>query len=356
MKKDLKMLKKRILVLLVLVAMGAVVLGPTVLAADTANVTATVMVQNVAVSVSPGTIDYGTLTAGGVKSTLPGEANAAQTVTNDGNVSEDFNIAGADVSTGCSWTLAETQDSEQYFHKFCNDTDNDCDTPPTNYTALTTGYQTLDTGIETSNTVDFHLQIGVPSSTTCTDQATVTVTVQAVASSFLAVLVFPFSVYARLGVGVATGKIVVDDKLKPGMIYNLPTLTVLNTGDEEAEYEVGISYHEDQSELRPKKEWFEFSPQKFFLKPGEGQKIEVKLNLPIKAEPGDYFAYLEGTVLPANMILGVYYKAASLWRIYQPWSFRIAIVLGAVITYLFLNKYLGFQIGFRKKEKEKLDE
>ena len=196
---------------------------------------------------------------------------------------------------------------------------------------------------------------------------------------FLAVLVFPFSVYARLGVGVATGKIVVDDKLKPGMIYNLPTLTVLNTGDEEAEYEVGISYHEDQSELRPKKEWFEFSPQKFFLKPGEGQKIEVKLNLPIKAEPGDYFAYLEGrplkksesgqtsigiaaatklyfTVLPANMILGVYYKAASLWRIYQPWSFRIAIVLGAVITYLFLNKYLGFQIGFRKKEKEKLDE
>jgi len=191
---------------------------------------------------------------------------------------------------------------------------------------------------------------------------------------FLAALAFPFSVYAKLGVGVATGKIVVEDELKPGMIYNLPALTVLNTGDEEAEYEVGTAYHEKQPELRPNKEWFEFSPQKFSLKPGEGQKVEIKLNLPVKTEPGDYFAYLEGyplkksesgqtsvgiaaatklyfTVVPANMILGVYYKAASLWQIYQPWSSRAAIGLGAVIVYLFLNKYLGFQIGFRKKEK-----
>ena len=48
---------------------------------------------------------------------------------------------------------------------------------------------------------------------------------------FLALLAFPFLVYAKLGVGVATGKIVVEDKLRPGMIYNLPALTVLNTGD-----------------------------------------------------------------------------------------------------------------------------
>jgi hypothetical protein len=197
---------------------------------------------------------------------------------------------------------------------------------------------------------------------------------------FLSILFFlPLPVYAKLGVGVATGKIVVDDKLKPGMIYNLPVLTVLNTGDEEAEYEVGVSYHEKQAELRPKQEWFVFSPQKFLLKPGAGQKVEIKLNLPIKIEPGDYFAYLEGyplkksesgqtsvgiaagtklyfTVLPANPVLGAYYKAASLWEAYQPWSLRIAIILAVVIVYCLLHKYLGFQIGFKKKKKENQNE
>jgi len=183
MKRGLKIFKRRILILLALAAMGAVVLGPAVLAADTGNVTATVTVQNVALTVSDGDISYGTLAAGGTYSTISTEADEMQTATNTGNVTEDFNITGDDVSTGCSWTLAATQGSEQYFHKFCNDTDNDCDTPPTNYTALTTGYQALGTGVATSGTVDFQLQIGVPSSTSCTDEATVTVTVQAVAAS-----------------------------------------------------------------------------------------------------------------------------------------------------------------------------
>lgn len=191
----------------------------------------------------------------------------------------------------------------------------------------------------------------------------------------LAFLAFPLSAYAKLGVGVATGKIVVEDKLRPGMIYNLPVLTVLNTGDEEAEYEVGVAYHEKQPELRPLEKWFEFSPKKFSLKPGEGQKVKIKLNLPVRTEPGSYFCYLEGyplkksesgqasvgiaagtklyfTVVPANPVLGVYFKAASLWKINQPWSSRIAIALGAVVVYFLLNKYFGFQISFGKREKK----
>ncbi len=193
---------------------------------------------------------------------------------------------------------------------------------------------------------------------------------------FLTFFVFPLPVFSNLGVGVATGKIVVEDKLRPGMIYNLPPLTVLNTGDEEAEYEAGVAYHEKQSELQPNEKWFDFSPKKFFLKPGESQKVEIKLNLPVRAEPGDYFAYLEGkplkksesgkstigiaaaaklyfTVLPANPILGAYYKAVSLWKINQPWSARFAIIIGVAILYSLLNRFLGFQISFGKKKEKK---
>ena len=174
---------KKIVALTAIVSLWSLVLTPFVLAADTGDVTATVTVKNIAITVSDGSIAYGSVAAGGTKSTLSGEANDMQTVTNSGNVEEDFNIKGFNVSSGCSWTLAATQGSEQYFHKFCNDTDQDCSTPPTSYTALTTNYQSLDTNIVTSDSVDFQLQIGVPSSTACTSEATVTVTVQAVDST-----------------------------------------------------------------------------------------------------------------------------------------------------------------------------
>lgn len=177
------MSKKVLISLVCLLALGVSIFRSRVMALDEGTVTATVTVQNVAVTVADGGITYGTLAASGTKSTLVGEANDMQTATNTGNVTETINIKGAN-STGCVWTLAGTQASEQYFHKFCNDTDNDCSTPPTSYTALTASYQELDTGIAaTSGTVDFQLQIGVPSSTTCDDEATVTVTVQAVAGS-----------------------------------------------------------------------------------------------------------------------------------------------------------------------------
>jgi len=192
-------------------------------------------------------------------------------------------------------------------------------------------------------------------------------------------LFFPSFVIAKIGVGVGTGKIQVEDKLGPGMIYELPSLTVLNTGDEESDYEVAVSYHEKQEELRPAENWFSFSPKEFHLKAGEAQEVKIKLNLPVKMEPGNYFAYLEGhplkkaekgqttigvaaaaklyfTVLPANLVLGAYYKVASFWRLNQPWSNRVVVVVAVVIIYLGMRKYLGFQIGFRGKKQKPSDE
>lgn len=154
-------------------------LGPGVNAATTATVTATVTVQNISVSVSDGSIAYGTMQSNTSKSTLPAEANDMQTATNNGNVTETLNIKG---QSSVNWTLANTAGSDQYLHKFCNDTDNDCTTPPTNYTVLSTNYQTLDTGIAQSGTVDFQLQITTPNPSTVYTQQSVDVTVQAVAS------------------------------------------------------------------------------------------------------------------------------------------------------------------------------
>jgi hypothetical protein len=150
----------------------ALIIGQYVMAADTATVAATVTVQNISVSVSDGTVAYGTLGQNATADTNPADT---QTATNNGNVTENFNIKG---QSSTNWTLGATAASDQYIHGFCKTT---CTTPPTNYTALTTSYATLATGIAASGTQTFDLYINTPNPSTVFTQQSVDVTVQAIA-------------------------------------------------------------------------------------------------------------------------------------------------------------------------------
>ena len=180
-------------------------------------------------------------------------------------------------------------------------------------------------------------------------------------------LVSPASALAKLGVGVATGKIIIEEKLHPGTLYTLPPLTVLNTGDETATYALGISHLEKQAELIPQSSWFKYDPSTFELKPGGSQVVHITLTIPLKVEPGEYFAYLEShpvqvtgsgqttvgiaaaaklsfTVTPANLFMGLYYRLLTLFRLYYPYD---AIVLGLValiVLILIFRSHFNFQI------------
>jgi len=149
--------------------MSFVVLFP-VYAADTAEVTATVTVQNISVSVADGTVAYGILALNSSEDTNPGDT---QTATNDGNVTVEFNIQGQD---SANWTLAGTAGANQYVHRFCTSS---CGTPPTNYTALTTSYDTLAASVAPAGNQTFDLSITTPTSTASYAQQNVDVTVQA---------------------------------------------------------------------------------------------------------------------------------------------------------------------------------
>lgn len=149
--------------------------------ADTEDsITATVTVQEIAVSLDQSSFDYGTMDNNTASSTLALWAGAGITATNDGNINLDFDIYGAD-TTG--WTLAGTAGSNAYIHEFCNDTDADCTSPPTSYTALTTSPQTLKDTIAADGTVAFQLRITTPNPSTVYTQQSASVTIQASASS-----------------------------------------------------------------------------------------------------------------------------------------------------------------------------
>ncbi|MDZ7726125.1 MAG: hypothetical protein U5L75_00910 [Candidatus Campbellbacteria bacterium] len=192
---------------------------------------------------------------------------------------------------------------------------------------------------------------------------------------FLAILIPQFA-SGTVGVGVTTGKINLDEPVRQGSLNTIPSVTVVNTGDESAEYTVGVGYLQGQEELRAPEEWFTFTPGVFPLEPGETQRVDVKLDLPVRdVKPGDYLAYLEAepvdqsgeggatsigvaaatklyfTVAPANIFQGLYYRGLSIVETHSPWSYVILVVLLGAIIVALLRRYVSFEFGVKMKQK-----
>ncbi|MDD5749958.1 MAG: hypothetical protein PHO91_04275 [Patescibacteria group bacterium] len=192
---------------------------------------------------------------------------------------------------------------------------------------------------------------------------------------FLFSLFLPILALARIGVGVGTGKIEIDQPMKAGLIYDLPPLVVLNTGDEPSDYGVTTQRRENQPELIPEQSWFSFEPVEFFLEPGKTQLVNIRLTLPVKgAKPGDYFTFLQAfpvkktevvgtsigvaaasklyfTVAPSNIFVGFYYRLTSLISLYSPWSHIIIFVFLAAVFGILAKRFikLNFKVSITKK-------
>lgn len=167
---------KSLIASIMILGLVGMVVGITVQGANEASVAATVTVQNISVTVSDGTVAYGTMSAGASRSTALNDGDAiddSQTATNDGNVTETLNIRGSD---SAAWTLSATASgAANYAHKFCTAT---CDTAPT-WTALNLVNQTLASGVAATGSQIFDLQITTPPSAANYTQQSVNVTVQA---------------------------------------------------------------------------------------------------------------------------------------------------------------------------------
>ena len=129
----------------------------------------------ISITVSDGGVSYG-IVATTDDTTSSGE-NETQTITNNGDVNEDFNIIGYN-STPDTWLLQSSAGDGIYAHKWCIA---DCDSTPS-WTAITTGYTTLDTAVTPSGTTELDLQVTVPTANPGANQQNVNVTIQAVAS------------------------------------------------------------------------------------------------------------------------------------------------------------------------------
>lgn len=162
-------MKRKILVVLGLVAFLGVGLTGFATAATEGNVNATVTAQQVAMSVSPGSVDYSVLSVGDTNQ-VPNPVSFD--ADNDGNVPVDFVIRGFNTDV---WTLAGTAGEDLYVHRFSSTGSGGA------FTALTTSPQTLSSiGVSSSQTV--HLNLDMPTSTAATASQDADVKVLATAS------------------------------------------------------------------------------------------------------------------------------------------------------------------------------
>ena len=152
-------------------------LAAPALAATSANVTATVSVKEIAVSVDPTSFDYGVLDAGATSTSTGSPDPAGIDATNDGNVKEDFSIRGADTT---NWVLAGTAGVNTYVHEASIDS---FVTPVTlNNTSseiLSGDPEVADDGVAVANSVNFKLRLTAPTENTGALQQSAQVTVLA---------------------------------------------------------------------------------------------------------------------------------------------------------------------------------
>ncbi len=192
-------------------------------------------------------------------------------------------------------------------------------------------------------------------------------------SAFLLMCV-PLAASATIGVGVGSGKIVVQEAVLPGGIYNLPSVPVLNTGTQSSQYSMDIEYLQGQQQLQPPKSWFSLDPTTFSLDPEHSQVVKITLSVPVNAKPGDYFAYIEAhpievgvsgvtriniaaaaklyfVVAPANIFQGIYYRALAFLTQYAPWTYIALSLLGLAVLITIFRRFFSFNLGVSVKKK-----
>lgn len=137
-----------------------VMMGP-VFAGDSAGVVVTVTAENISISVSPGSYNYGALALGTTTETA-----STFTASNDGNVTENFFIRGANTT---NWTLATAPGDNQYEH--------DWKQGAGSYSPLTTANQAAGGPVLAGNNLaNYKFQIHMPTSSASYDQQSTTVT------------------------------------------------------------------------------------------------------------------------------------------------------------------------------------
>lgn len=148
---------KNILIAACIFAFISLTVGMIGKAAEEDYITATVEIGDISVTVTPDTLDYGSLPYSSTNTAWNVLAENIDALV--GAVETDLDIKGTNTA---NWTLAGTINTDTYAHKTGTSSGNAVEPSSYNVT-LTTTYQSFFTNISSSTTVYFGSEIQVPS-------------------------------------------------------------------------------------------------------------------------------------------------------------------------------------------------
>lgn len=165
---------------LIVLFLAVVCLSPTAALASNkgAEVPCRVEPNGIKISLTTdGSVAYGVVEVGTTEDTVA--LGDTQTVQNTSKPDQtvDFNIKSGNATDGTDWTLAATTGADAFTHTASIDGGTNWDIAM----ILADNYVTLATGVMAAGTVDFDLQIGMPTSITDYVEKTITVTILATA-------------------------------------------------------------------------------------------------------------------------------------------------------------------------------
>jgi hypothetical protein len=193
-----------------------------------------------------------------------------------------------------------------------------------------------------------------------------------IASALVAVLLTPAMAFAaHVGVGVNLGKIDITDKVVPGGIYKLPSVGVVNTGDTVTNYKVTVVGMFQPNQKQPDPAWFQFTPATFSLKPGETQQVGGQMTIPLKAQPGSYFGFIQAQPVvktsgvslgvaaatkltfmlsPSNWFAAMLFRLQELAAIYSPWSYIVIALIVLLAIAIPVQRRYKFSLGVQRRD------
>jgi len=148
---------KNILIAACIFAFISATVGIIGKAAEEDYITATVSIGDISVTVTPETLDYGSLPYSATNTAWKVLAENIDVLV--GGVETDVDIKGTSTA---NWTLAGSIDTNQYTHK-TGTSSNDGTEPASYNVTLTTTYQSFFANVASSTTVYFGSEIQVPS-------------------------------------------------------------------------------------------------------------------------------------------------------------------------------------------------
>lgn len=188
-----------------------------------------------------------------------------------------------------------------------------------------------------------------------------------VAAVLLAAFVLPAG--SDRGVGVTLGQIQIDEPVRPGGRYVLPSIGVVNTGGQTDRYRISHTRLSNQPERWPGRQWLSFQPDAFSLGPGESRQVDLVLTVPVGAEPGAYFAIIEAivgdegsdamlaaagtkltfTVAPATWLQAQRTRLERWLEDASPWLELTALAVLLLLALRWLSRRVRFRLPFEPR-------